>query len=185
MHPQETRQEYLDRLARRNYAHILGGMGSEEVWFITITRGRDTQLTLRNRVFRRLSARIRRRWPDAAFVTVYEYSDKRGAHLHILAKNIPGFTHEWLEKAVKRLNANLDEPPCKVDSRIVCDRYSIASYMCKQRRNRQIADGWPKNFHPATFSRNWCPTWLSASAWRRKQVAGGAAGFGAGRRPPW
>jgi hypothetical protein len=128
-----------ERRARRSYALLRAGEEGHENVFFTLTKGRDLGLELRTHRHLVLT-RAKRRWPDCEAATVYEYSPQRGAHLHVVMKNAPGF-------------------------QVVYDAEGLARYLTKQMRDRLIVDGWPRYFRPITTTRRWCPGWLSRAEW--------------------
>lgn len=150
------------------------GMEGETCIFVTF-RIRSHQSTasgidsaLRQIVWHNLFTRIRQRWPQSEYITVYEHEPHVGVHLHAVLKRVPGLSGDWIKRIVARI---ADDVSVHVE-----DVYSprLAAYLGKQIADPVIASGWPKHFRVATNSRGWCE-WLNETEWRAQRRKGGTA----------
>lgn len=130
---------------------MANGMEGQDCYFFTLTRGRDEGIWLRRFNWHSLSTRLRQRWLDFAAFTVFEWSSQRGTHLHVVVRGAPELTYEWVQAVVLRLGEGSSvggfEP--------VHNPQGLASYLAKQLVDPRIINGWPRNFRPVTFTRNW------------------------------
>jgi hypothetical protein len=110
----------LNRKSRTEYKRLLAGIeGAADCWLLTRTS--DTEnwgIYLRDSTWHLLLTRIRQQpeWKRCEAWTVYEWNALRGVHLHVVIKNAPGLTWEWLEHVV---NLSTDIPsatPIELDA---------------------------------------------------------------------
>jgi hypothetical protein len=103
----------------------------------------------------------------AAF-TIYEYSPKRGTHLHVVVKGIPDLDVAWLKHVVS-LQANGTQihvvPIGQADQDKMLDEHGISHYLTKQIADKKLMAGWPRGFRITSSTRKWCPEWMSRRAW--------------------
>jgi hypothetical protein len=145
----------LERRRKLVYGRLVAGMEHEWCYFLTLTDGRDLDLSLRSHAWHTISTRARKIYPAFEAASVYEWSLLRGAHLHIVIKGAPGVDQAWVEHVLRSSSSGAELG----DFQEVYDARGLAGYLTKQLVDRGVTGTWPKHFHPAAFSRNWTRRW--------------------------
>jgi hypothetical protein len=131
----------------------------------TLGSDRDLNLDLRHR-WATVRTRCRTRYPQFEFATIYEWTPARGGHLHVIIKGVNDDALPWIDHISALVGLHM------ADHRPVNRPAGMASYLTKGLATPARATPWPKGFRPITFSRKWCPTWVSRADWARRHTRG-------------
>jgi hypothetical protein len=153
--PRIREQAQRNQRARREYTRLLNGMQGQVYWSLTLTRGRCLDLDLRRYAWHTVLTRLRQTWPTMEAWTVYEYSRRRGVHLHAVIKGVPGFLPEWATYIVGLL---ADGTQIHVE-KSRGDAEFHARYLTKQLADPKYVDQWPRHCRVVSVTRGWCPDW--------------------------
>jgi hypothetical protein len=146
------RRRVLSRLAHAKYVLLEDGMRRGPCWLIGLTDGRCTHLLLRPETWHKLLTQLKRAWPSCEAATAYEWSQKRGIHLHAVVRGTPGLSTEWVVSHVERPDSSV-RAHCKP----VFDGDGLAGYLVKAIGRSVAVDGWPRYFRPVSMTRGWSP----------------------------
>jgi hypothetical protein len=129
-------------------------MAGHQCWFLSLTRGYCLDPRFRQQAWHKLSTRLQQDWPEMQAWTVIEFSPKRGVHLHVVLKGVPGISREWVDHVV-----GLQQDGTAAHLECVHDAEGLVLYLTKGLADSNAASGWPRYFRPVTATRGWCPDW--------------------------
>lgn len=117
------------------------------------TRGHDYNRdhAIRPEVWHLAGTKLKQRWTRAEYFTVVESAKKTGVHLHVVVRDAPGLTAEWIEQAI-----NTRYPDFEVHGEKVWNGYRLARYLTKIVNDPQYWAGL-HYFHITSASRGWLP----------------------------
>ncbi len=95
-------------------------------------------------------------------VTVLEWGDRRGCHLHVIVKGTPGLTTSDLEQYASLVSATVG------GFAVIYDTAGAAGYLTKH-LSTASTQRWPAHTHLTSFTHNWCPGWVSTREWKEKR----------------
>jgi hypothetical protein len=55
------------------------------------------------------------------------------------------------------------------DGSAVFDDVHLTRYVAKQLADESVRNFWPRHFRPTSFTRNWCPEWLSREQYNKNR----------------